>query len=94
MSFKSQLGVNIVTRGQREYNGRSLDQISRNQNGTAIQNNGRENFWSSENYFTYNKKIGTDHNLTALLGLSWQENNYTFFSANSQNFSTDFFEYQ
>jgi TonB-linked SusC/RagA family outer membrane protein len=93
LSFRSQLGVNIVTRGQREYSGRSLDQISRNQNGTANQNNSRENFWSSENYFTYKKKIGTDHDLTALLGLSWQENNYTFFSANSQNFSTDFFEY-
>lgn len=93
LTFKSQLGVNVVTRGQREYSGRSLDQISRNQNGTANQNNSRENFWSSENYFTYNTKIGTDHNITALLGLSWQENNFTFFSANSQNFSTDFFEY-
>jgi len=93
LSFRSQLGVNVVTRGQREYNGRSLDQLSRNQNGTAIQNNSRENFWSSENYFTYNKKIGTDHNLTALLGLSWQENTFTSFQASSQNFSTDFFQY-
>ncbi len=93
LSFRSQLGINIVTRGQREYSGRTLHNISMNQNGTANQNNSRETFWSSENYFTYNKKIGDDHNLTALLGLSWQENNYTSFSASSQNFSTDFFQY-
>ena len=93
LEFRSQLGGNVVTRGQSEYSGRSLDQISRNQNGTANQNNSRETFWSSENYFTYNKKIGDDHAFTALLGLSWQENNYTNFSASSQNFSTDFFQY-
>lgn len=93
LQFRSQLGVNIVTRGQREYSGRTLDQISRNQNGTANQNNSRENFWSSENYFTYDKKIGTDHSLNAMVGLSWQESHYTFFGASSQNFSTDFFQY-
>lgn len=93
LEFRSQLGLNVVTRNQREYSGRSLDQISRNQSGTANQNNSKETFWSSENYFTYKKKFGGIHDINAVLGLSWQENNYTFFSANSQNFSTDFFQF-
>lgn len=92
LEFRTQLGANIVTRGFREYNGRTLDQLSRSQNGTAFVSNNRESFWSLENYFTYNKKFG-DHDINAIAGLSWQEDNFVFLSAASQNFSTDFFQY-
>jgi TonB-linked SusC/RagA family outer membrane protein len=93
LEFRSQLGTSIVTRGANQYNGRTLDQISRSQNGTANVANGRETYWSSENYFTYNTKIGRDHAITGLLGLSWQETNIFNISAASQNFSTDFFQF-
>lgn len=93
LEFRSQAGVNVVTRGFREYNGRTLDQISRSQNGTAFVGNNRETFWSSENYFTYTAKPGADHDLVAMAGLSWQETNIFNISASSQNFSTDFFQY-
>lgn len=93
LDFRSQLGTSIVTRGANQYNGRTLDQISRAQNGTANVANGRETYWSSENYFTYNTKIGKDHAITGLLGLSWQETNIFNISAASQNFSTDFFQF-
>ncbi len=93
LEFRSQLGVNVVTRGFREYSGRTLDQISRSQNGVANVSNNRESFWSSENYFTYNTKFGSDHNLNAMVGLSWQETNIFNIGASSQNFSTDFFQY-
>mgnify|MGYP001465278740 CR=1 FL=1 len=93
LEFRSQAGVNVVTRGFREYNGRTLDQISRSQNGTAFVGNNRETFWSSENYFTYTAKPGADHDLVAMVGLSWQETNIFNISASSQNFSTDFFQY-
>jgi len=93
LEFRSQLGANIVTRGFREYSGRTLDQISRSQNGTASVSNGRESFWSSENYFTYNTQFGSDHNLNAMAGLSWQETNIFNSGASSQNFSTDFYQF-
>lgn len=93
LEFRSQLGTNIVTRGFREYSGRTLDQISRNQSGFAFVGNNRESFWSSENYFTYNGDFGDDHKINGLLGLSWQETNIFNISVSSQNFSTDFFEY-
>ncbi|HWJ90218.1 MAG TPA: TonB-dependent receptor [Flavisolibacter sp.] len=93
LEFRSQFGTSIVTRGVNQYNGRTLDQISRSQNGTANVSNGRESYWSSENYLTYNRNIGNKHSFTGLLGLSWQETNIFNIGAASQNFSTDFFQY-
>lgn len=93
LEFRSQLGVSVVTRGVREYNGRTLDQISRSQNGIANVFNNRESFWSSENYFTYRTNFGDDHSLTALAGLSWQETNISNNGVGAQNFSTDYFQY-
>lgn len=93
LEFRSQFGVSMVTREQDQYSGRTLDQISRDQGGTASVANGRETYWSSENYFTYNKQINNIHSFTGLLGLSWQETNIFNQGASSQNFSTDFFEF-
>jgi TonB-dependent starch-binding outer membrane protein SusC len=93
LEFRSQLGTSIVTRGNNFYSSRTLDQLSRSQNGVATTANGRETYWSSENYFTYNKEIGTDHSVNALVGLSWQETNIFNISNSSQNFSTDYFEW-
>ncbi|MBC7849167.1 MAG: SusC/RagA family TonB-linked outer membrane protein, partial [Chitinophagaceae bacterium] len=89
LEFRSVAGVNIVTRGANQYSGRTLDQISRDQRGTASVANGRESFWSSENYFTYNKQFNDDHTLNATLGFSWQETRIFNISASAQNFSSD-----
>lgn len=93
LEFRSQFGVSITTRGTNQYSGRTLDQLSRDQQGTASVANSRETYWSSENYFTYNTKFGTNHKLTALAGLSWQGTNYFSLTASSQTFSTDYFQY-
>ena len=93
LEFRSVLGTSIVTRGNNFYSSRSLDQLSRSQSGVANVNNGRESYWSSENYFTYNTKLGDDHDINALLGFGWNETNIFNMSASSQNFSTDFFEF-
>jgi len=93
LEFRSVLGGNIVTRGVNQFSSSTLDQLSRDQHGTASVSNGRETYWSSENYFTYNKDFGENHSLTGLVGLSWQETNIFNLSASSQNFSTDYFQY-
>ncbi|WP_300597523.1 TonB-dependent receptor [Niabella sp.] len=90
LEFRNQEGVSVVNRGVNEYNGRTLDQIGRDQKGWANVNNSREIYWSSENYFTYNKKFGAIHDLNAMLGLSWQSTNYFNIGASSQNFSSDY----
>lgn len=92
LEFRTQASANVVTRQINEYNGKSLYGISRDQNGTAFIGDNRETFWSVENYFTYNKKFGTDHNLNATAGLSWWETNITSNSSSAQNFVTDFFD--
>ena len=93
LEFRTQEGISVVTRGTNQYSGRTLQQISLDQQGTASVASSRETYWSTENYFTYNTKIGTDHKITALGGLSWQATNYFNISANSQTFSTDYFQF-
>lgn len=91
--IKSQVGVSVVQRQENQYSGRSLHNISMQQNGTANIFNNREIYWSSETYLNYNKTFNKDHDVTGLLGLSWQGTNYASANASAQNFSTDFFQY-
>ena len=91
LEFKTQEGVSIVERGVRDYSGRTLNQISQEQNGIANVSNSRETYWSTENYLTYNNKFGGKHDVTGLLGFSWQGTNYYNISASAQNFSTDYY---
>jgi TonB-linked SusC/RagA family outer membrane protein len=91
LEFRSVLGANVVTRGRNEYNGRGLYGISFDQRGRVFLDNNRESYWSFENYMTYNKSIAEDHDINAILGLSWQETNIFGFDASGENFSTDYF---
>lgn len=91
--IKSQVGVSVVQRQENQYSGRSLHNISMQQNGTASIFNNREIYWSSETYLNYNKTFHTDHDVTGLLGLSWQGTTYASANASAQNFSSDFFQY-
>ena len=93
LEFKNQEGVSVVTRGTNQYSSSSLDQLSRDQNGVASVSNSQETYWSTENYFTYKKKFGSVHDFTGLLGLSWQGTDYFSIGTGSQNFSTDYFEF-
>lgn len=93
LEFRNQEGVSVINRGTNEYNGRTLDQIGRDQKGWANVNSAREVYWSTENYFTYTKKLGAMHDLNAMAGLAWQGTNYFNIGASSQNFSSDYFLY-
>ncbi len=93
LEMRTVFGTSIVTRGDNEYNARRLYSISDGQNGTASVANSRETYWSFENYLTYNKRFAKNHSFTGLLGMSWQESNIFSINAGSQNFSTDFFQY-
>jgi hypothetical protein len=57
-SFAAVLGGYVITRGVNQFSSSTLDQLSRDQRGTASVGNSRETYWSSENYFTYNKDFG------------------------------------
>lgn len=50
-------------------------------------------YWQNENYFNYNKQIGTDHNLSAVLGISWSQYTYQGTYERNTNFLSDFYGY-
>lgn len=90
LEMRTVLGANILSQGTNTYTGRTL---SISQKGIAASSNGRESFWSLENYLTYNKRFAEKHAFTGMLGLAWQETNAFGLSASIQNFSSDFFQF-
>ncbi|MEJ1242032.1 SusC/RagA family TonB-linked outer membrane protein [Chryseolinea sp. T2] len=97
LELRSTVGLNILERERQRYDSRPAPQTptyvtSPNERGTARLRSERETFWSFENYLTYNKRFGSLHSLTAMLGQSAQETNIFWFQQSSRNFISDFFE--
>ncbi len=90
LEMKTIVGANIQTQENLQSQTRTLDIGA---NGTASANSRRETFWSLENLLTYNRQFGTDHTLTALLGISWQQTNIFQLGASVRNFATDYFTF-
>ncbi|WP_460941564.1 SusC/RagA family TonB-linked outer membrane protein [Spirosoma daeguense] len=90
LEMRTVLGVNIQTQENNESQTRVINPGNL---GNAASRFRKESFWSLENYLTYNKQIGTAHNFTGLLGISWQETNIFNMSATVNNFATDYFGY-
>ena len=90
LEFRTVLGTNVVTQETNRHEGRT---IRIGDQGRAWASNQRENFWSFENYLTYNKTFGEIHSFTGLLGISWQETNFFRTSQEARGFSTDYFEF-
>ncbi|SOD99829.1 SusC/RagA family TonB-linked outer membrane protein, partial [Spirosoma fluviale] len=88
LEMRTVLGANIQTQ---EINQSQTRTLNIGNNGNASVNNNRQNFWSLENYLTYNKQFGQDHSFTGLLGLSWQETNTFGIGASVSGFATDYF---
>lgn len=61
--------------------------------GDASINNWMTNYWQSENYLTYNKKVTGNQRLTALLGLSWQKTTTEYVGASTSNFIDDYWQW-
>lgn len=88
--FRTVLGVNVMTQENNEFSDSTL---SNEGHGRAQSSNEKQNFWSFENYLTYDKTINENNSFTAMLGISWQQSERFFVNADSRNFPTDFFEY-
>ena len=90
LEMRTILGFNVLTQGNNESVTRTLNIGGA---GNAAARNRRENFWSLENYLTYNKRFNDIHSFTGLLGISWQETNAFSMGSTVSGFSTDYFEY-
>ncbi|MBN8850758.1 MAG: TonB-dependent receptor [Sphingobacteriales bacterium] len=89
LEFRSVLGANFIRSDLSSYTGKSLNPSL---GGSAVQAENTNSFWSFENYMTYNKKLGDDHSLTAVLGTSLQKTTTFGFQASASGFSTDYFQ--
>lgn len=90
LEMRTVLGVNVVTQENNEAINSTLNTNGQGQSSTS---NEKQTFWSLENYLTYTKTFSDIHSLTALLGLSWQEQNRFFINMDVRNFPSDYLEY-
>lgn len=91
LSFRSSLGYDLKSGKSNHYSGRGLNGFSANQRGYADISAGDSTYWQSENYFTYDKDLFTNHKIQGLLGFSWQEFYGENVFASAENFIDDFY---
>ncbi len=91
LDLKTQFGIDNHRKEYRGYSSITLNNISR-PNGWAEINSWNDLYWQEETYLTYNKEFDR-HRINAMAGLSWQERTYFGFSARTEGFTTDAYEY-
>jgi len=89
LEMRTELGTSNLTQEVNTSVSRGLSIMG--EQGTASASNGRTNFWSLDNYFTYNKDFSGVHSLNAMLGMSWQESRSFGMNISVQNFPSDYF---
>jgi TonB-linked SusC/RagA family outer membrane protein len=93
LDFKSDLGYSLSSQKNNFYSSLSLPHLSQDQGGVANINAYSNYYWQTENYLTWNKKINNKQRMTALLGVSLQQQGYQRVRSETQNFIDDIFQY-
>jgi TonB-linked SusC/RagA family outer membrane protein len=88
LTFKSDFSIDYNAYKQNSYSGQLYGNT-----GSASVNTQQTMYWQNENYFNYNKQIGTDHNISAVLGISWSQFRYENNGASNSVFLSDFYGY-
>jgi|AGTN01.3.fsa_nt_gi TonB-linked outer membrane protein, SusC/RagA family/TonB-dependent outer membrane receptor, SusC/RagA subfamily, signature region len=94
LDLKTQFGIDYHNNRDANYTPfmpRPLINQSAN-DGAASASNSNTLYWQEETYLTYNKNFDR-HRINAMAGMSWQERNYTYFSASDRVFTDDFYGY-
>jgi TonB-linked SusC/RagA family outer membrane protein len=93
LDLKTQLGIDYHNNRNASYTPFTpRPMINQSSVGSASGNNSNTLYWQEETYLTYNKTLDK-HHINAMAGMSWQERNYTYFSASGSNFTDDFYGY-
>lgn len=101
LTFHLMKGLDLKTQFGVDYqNGRNASytpftprpMINQNSEGSASANNSNAFYWQEETYMNYSTLLGK-HSINAMLGLSWQGRDYTYFSASDSKFTDDFYGY-
>ena len=90
LNFRTQIGVDLLdinsflSYDPRHGDGRGVNGLIRNNSRTVT-------LWNWQNYFTYNRTFNDVHNINAVAGLEYQQQNFQNFTAGGQNVSDRFF---
>ncbi len=91
LDLKTQLGVDYHNGRSQSYTPFKPHQIiDFSANGEASAGNSNSLYWQEETYLTYVTDI-KKHHINAMAGASWQERNYTYFSAYDSKFMDDYY---
>ena len=93
LDFKSDFGAFLNQQKNNFYSSTDLPHLSQDQGGDAQVSANTFTYWQTENYLTWNKQINERQHLTALLGASWLKYKSESVLAETQNFITDFFQW-
>ncbi|WP_183564291.1 SusC/RagA family TonB-linked outer membrane protein [Mucilaginibacter sp. SP1R1] len=93
LDFKTDFGYNLSSQKNNFYSSLALQHLSADQGGVANINAYMNYYWQTENYLTWNKKINDRQKLTALFGVSFQQQGYERVRSETQNFIDDIFQY-
>lgn len=93
LDLKTQLGIDYHNNRNSNYTPFTpRPMINQNSEGTASASNSNSLYWQEETYLTYDKTFHK-HHINAMAGMSWQESDYTYFSASDSKYNDDFYGY-
>lgn len=87
LSFRTEFGADILNLTQQSFNGKLT------QDGAGIGKGGYINTqnvnFNTNNYFTFNPKLGDNHKVNAVIGMSYQEGNVKQVFLNGEQYPSD-----
>jgi TonB-linked SusC/RagA family outer membrane protein len=86
LSFKSDFSIDYNTYKNNYYSGKLYGG-----DGSASINVSNTFYWQNEDYFNYDKSIGKNHHISAVLGLSWSQFNWENVGASNSVFLSNFY---
>ena len=86
LSFKSDFSIDYNAYKNNYYSGKLYGS-----DGSASINVSNTFYWQNEDYFNYEKSIGKDHHVSAMLGLSWSQFNWENAGASNSVFLSNFY---
>jgi len=89
LELKSQVGINKELYKFNYYLPKSISLGAAE--GNASKTNSETTFWQNENYLTYNRDFG-DHDVTFMVGASWQKQTYESSDFSVYGFSSDYMQ--
>lgn len=93
LDLKTQFGVDYQNSRNANYTPFTpRPMINQSSEGSASASNSNSLYWQEETYMNYSTLLDK-HSINAMLGLSWQGREYTYFSASDSKFTDDFYGY-